>query len=345
MRISHLAVAVAIAAAAVSSCGPGSEPEPDDEASWQAGLALTGWGPDVFATPESDAALFSLARTGASDVAIVPTWFMDHPGSDEVAPDAERTPSDAGVRSAAKVAGSLGLDVTIKPHVDVLDGTFRGEIAPASPEAWFASYRRMLNHYAELAEEVDATMLVIATELESLSSHEEEFRRLIAAARDRFSGTLTYAANWVDEAERVGFWDALDLIGVDAYMPLHTESDHPSVEELAAAWGTYRDRLAALRERVGKPVLFTELGYESRVGTTLRPYGLDTGEVSQEAQDRAYEAAFRVWSEVEWFRGIYWWDWPAADEPADVAAGSYTPRDKLAEATLTEWQGRLSDAR
>ena len=44
------------------------------------------------------------------------------------------------------------MEVMLKPHVDVIDGTFRGEIEPADRAAWFASYGSMIDHYADLAE-------------------------------------------------------------------------------------------------------------------------------------------------------------------------------------------------
>ena len=302
---------------------------------------MTAFGSNALDTPAADEALLALERAGASHVAIVPTWYMRRRSSSSLAARPRRTPSDAGVIRAARVAQSLGLEVAIKPHVDVLDGTFRGEIRPRFASRWFESYAQMLARYAEIAEETGATMLVVGTELESLSEDEARFRALIQLSRDRFSGALTYAANWVDEAERVRFWDALDYVGVDAYMPLSTESREPSVGELQRAWDEYRDRLRVLHERTGLPVLFTELGYESRVGTTMEPYGTTSGRPSERAQARAYEAAFRAFSTLPWFRGIYWWNWPAAQESPAIEATSYSPRGKSAETTLRRWHRRL----
>ncbi len=327
-------------ALAASGCGSETDERETSPVGWQRGASLTAFGPLTLETPAARAALFDLQRVGASNVALVPTWYMETASSSTVAPLPERTPRDVGIRDAAEAAQSLGLEVTVKPHVDVLDGTFRGEIDPASIGEWFASYERLLVHYADLAEEVGATLLVIGTEFATLSEHEGRFRDLIATAREHFSGALTYAANWVDEAEQLGFWDELDYVGVDAYMPLATESAEPSVSELELAWKPYVDRLAALHDRTGLPVLLTELGYQSRIGSTQQPYGGATGAASEEAQERPYEAAFRVFAGVDWFAGIYWWDWPVDEDPA-AAPRSYSPRGKPAEATLRRWHRLL----
>ena len=41
------------------------------------------------------------------------------------------------VANLVRMAQRLGLEVAIKPHVDVKDGTFRGEIQPLDRAAWF----------------------------------------------------------------------------------------------------------------------------------------------------------------------------------------------------------------
>jgi hypothetical protein len=49
--------------------------------------------------------------------------------------------------------------VVIKPHIDIRDGPFRGDIAPASRSRWSHAYRLMLRHYAELTQQEGAAML------------------------------------------------------------------------------------------------------------------------------------------------------------------------------------------
>lgn len=245
--------------------------------------------------------------------------------------------SDDSLLTAATAAQAAGLAVAIAPHIDVLDGTFRGEIEPDDREAWFDSYARMLGDYAALAEEAGASRFIVGTELTSMSVDEDQFRELIALVRERFSGAVTYGANWIEEAEQVKFWDALDLIAVDAYMPLRTESETPSVDELVEAWQPYVERAQTLHDGWGLPVEFAELGYASRLGTAAAGGQPADGSPDEAAQADAYEAAFRAWSGQPWFEGIWWWDFPIATSDPD--GGGFTPTGKLAEEVLARWQG------
>jgi hypothetical protein len=306
---------------------------------WRKGMNVTAYQPEAFASQTADDALRDLRATGTTHVSIVPNWYMESPSSSTVAPDPSKTPTDASVEHAITEARSLGFEVTLKPHVDVKDGTFRGEIQPEDRAAWFASYRGMIDGYADLAQRAGATGLCVGTELTTMAEDVVSFREVIAGARARFDGELSYAANRIEEAERIGFWEELDLIGIDAYMPLETPNpDDPTLDQLQEAWQPYVDRIEALHERTAKDVVFTELGYESQVGAAAEE---PTGEVSQAAQAQAYEAAYRAWSEpdFEWFRGIYWWDWSAEGLNSETGDGSFRMAGKEAEGVIREWNG------
>lgn len=108
---------------------------------------------------------------------------------------------------------------------------------------------------------------------------EEGWRRVIATARATYRGRLTYAANF-DQVEAVGFWDALDAIGINAYYPLRDPESEPSgrgelLAALEAGWAEVLRGIEQLRARRGlgeMPVVFTELGYTPRAGATAAPW-------------------------------------------------------------------------
>lgn len=306
-------------------------------ASWERGVNLTAFLPDAYAGPGARRALLTARAAGSDLVALTPTSYMEGADSSEIVPDPAKTPTDSSVLSASRLARRLGFDVAIKPHVDVRDGTFRGEIAPLDRAAWFDSYGALVARYADLARRARADTFVIGTELTSMSGDEADWRELIAEARKRFDGRITFAANWVDGAEQISFWDGLDAIGIDGYMPLLPDDPDPSVNELITAWGPYAVRMENLHERWEKPVLFTELGYESREGTAGR---LDPGSapLSEEAQAVAYTAAFEALSRLRWFRGIWWWEWSAEGLGIGPDDGSFSPEGKQASLVLEEWQ-------
>ena len=78
--------------------------------------------------------------------------------------------------------------------------------------------------YAELAEAQQAEQFCVATELSGTIRREAEWRAVIDAVREAYSGPLVYASNHGVESS-VAWWDALDYIGVDAYYPLTSSTD------------------------------------------------------------------------------------------------------------------------
>jgi hypothetical protein len=327
----------------VSACGanggqtPTANPDvPPLRAGMARGANVTAYSPGGLATGQANAALQNLRAQGADEVAFPVLWFMPDKTSSQIAPKPDETPSDDSIVAAVRAARALGLRTVIAPHINVDDGTFRGEIAPADRAAWYASYRAMLEHYASLAQRASAGMLVVGSELVSMSKDTDAWEDLIAAAKNRFVGRLTYAANWVDEAEQVRFWAKLDSVGIDAYMPLTPEDADPSVDALQAAWQPYVARMRKVGDDAGRPVLLTELGYTSREGTAQAPATEGDGPVSQQAQANAYAGAFRALGHQSWVSGLLMWDWSAEGR---VGPGDYSAEDKQAQTVMRRWFG------
>ena len=301
------------------------------------GANITAYARDAYARPSAREAISDLRNLGVRQVAIVPTWYMDGATDPTVAPDPARTPTDASVAALIRAARDAGMSVLLKPHVDVADGTFRGEITPADPDAWWASYDAMIDHYALVAQRNGAQALTVGVELKSMSSDTGAFEQVIAGARQRFDGVLTYAANW-DEVDSVGFWGDLDAIGVDAYYPLATRPG-ASVDQLVAAWQPIIDHLEGLSDTTGKPLVITELGYAARADAAVDPSGAGNRIAPDDvdAQSVAYEAALKAWQGTG-LDALYWWDWPA--DPADVLGDAYTPRNRPAATVVDRYTGQ-----
>lgn len=339
----RLAALCALAFAALAALAPAERSPRMPREPWLRGMNLTSYTLDGLSAPAADRALERLAASGTRWVAIVLPFRTAGRTASTIETDG-RTPSDAAVEHAAAKARALGLQVWLKPHVNPDDGTFRGDLAPDDRDGWWAAYTALVTRTADLAARVGADGLVVGTELTSLAQDEDRWRGLIAEVRRRLpAATLTWAANWVDGAEAVRFWDALDLVGVDAYMPLAPGGPpDPDVAALVTAWQGHVARLEALAARTGRPVVFTELGYESRSGSTRAPAQPAAGAVDEGLQARAYEAVYRVFAGRPWFRGVFWWDW-SAEELGDP--GSYHPHGKQAEAVLRRFNAGALDLR
>ena len=308
-------------------------PSASAQASFHHGFVLTGWTSDAYLKPASDAALQRMRNGGSDHVAIFTQWFLSDPAASDLAPDPARTPTDASLEHAMSAARAQGLQVTVKPQIGIRSGAWIGSAHPADVEAFWRGYRAMLLHYADLAQRGGASTLVIGTEMLTMSSDDARWRALISELRTHFRGALTYAANY-DEFQSVPFWDALDYIGIDAYFPLAVDGDPaPGADALASAWSSrgYLEAIGELSRRVGKTVLFTELGYRSIHSSAAHPNRWDVPDVTDmQAQANAYEAFYDAVARQPWLAGVYWW----SVDPGSWWEKDYSPIGKPAEKVM-----------
>jgi hypothetical protein len=296
-------------------------------------VALGLWAPiDRAATA---AALDEIAALGATDVALVVGWRQRAIDSVEVTAG-PATPRDDDVVAAIAHARDRGLAVTVFPIImldEVGPGAWRGTLAPADVDAWWASYERFIAHYAAVAADHGAAQLVIGSELGSTEHWRERWFHLIGRVRARFSGAVIYSANW-DHFEHVSFAARLDAIGVTGYFEL-TDRDDADVATLAASWR--RARATLVRAAGDKPLWLTEVGYVSRDGAARAPwdYTRDTA-IDLEEQRRAFAALAQVWAGDDRLAGLFVWEWSGAGGARD---GGYTPRGKPAACELAAWFG------
>ncbi len=312
------------------------------------GITLPAWSRDTLVHPASFAALREMSRIGAEWVSITPTGYQDNPHSVEVAPDPEKTASLESVERFVKQAHALGLKVLLKPHVNLQieekdNHMWRGLILPRTKDdvaAWFKSYEAFLAPYADLAIRRKIEMMTVGVELGKMVSFTDHWRRLIRAVRDRgYKGKLTYAALH-EHYMRVRFWNALDFIGIDAYFPA-TRSPRADLRQIVAGYNRLAARLARYAERVGKPVVFTEVGFNNLDGTNVKPWYWSGNPARMDNLEQAacYHAVFEVLPRQRWFAGMFWWSWEpgGAPMPGDP---SYSPQSKLAELILEAYYRR-----
>ena len=165
-------------------------------------------------------------------------------------------------------------------------------------------------------------------------AREADWRRLIARVREVFKGPLTYSANF-DGYARVGFWDALDVIGISAYFPL-TEGREPSPERLAAAWDDVMTPLEAFARKENRRVVFTEIGYPAVSSAAARPWDDARGPADVWLQARLYEAALRAVSQRPFMAGTFFWLWEGVARPPFRDA-SFSIQDKPASFVMARW--------
>ncbi|WP_299130243.1 glycoside hydrolase [uncultured Winogradskyella sp.] len=231
------------------------------------------------------------------------------------------------------------LRIMIKPQIWVWKGEFTGYIKMQTEENWKAlekSYSSFILEYAELAEEVNASMFCIGTELETFIKNRPDYwNSLIKEIKKVYKGQLTYAANW-DEYKRTPFWDQLDYIGIDAYFPVSDEKT-PIFETCMKGWQKHKPQIKALSKTYDKPILFTEYGYRSVDYAGKRPWVSDhtMRDVNLEAQVNTTRALFETFWEEDWFAGGFVWKWfHNYDKVGGKDNPMFTPQNKPVEAVI-----------
>ena len=247
---------------------------------WQKGITFSRTkGADLGSSRATDSLYYLKRNIGVEWVALhpagyQPTWNMPFVSKDDDPPDDQ-------VRLLIRHAHHLGLKVMLKPHVQLTrrdNGAWRGKIEMPDDESWklwFAAYQRFILHYARLAAQEEVDLFCIGTELAATTQRQTPWRQVIARVREHYSGPLVYAAHW-DNFDRIGFWDALDYIGINAYFPL-SDAAPPTAAALERRARQLADYISLLHQRTNKPVLLTEVGFKSVQGTSLEPWQWHSG--------------------------------------------------------------------
>lgn len=266
----------------------------------------------IWGTPAMTESLESLREVGVEWVAIHPYAGVRRDGSIQ-----RYTAGDeAYLDDAAARARRAGVELFWKPHLAYW-GSFdwRGDVTFGDDEAawkrFFRGYEAFIVEQAEIAERHGVRLFAVGVELEATAGREAEWRRIIAAVREVYHGTLTYAANW-DRLDRVPFWDAVDWIGVQAYFPL-SASEQPSRREITAAWDGPLTMLRDLSRRYGdRPVVFAEIGYDISATAAENPWARSERGIDESAaglRKMLIEVALERIPADGLVRGMFWWKW------------------------------------
>lgn len=326
---------IAIAAIALSLATGASGADEDTKVR---GITIsTHWSGQEWGTDVMPPTLRRVRETGATWIATHPYASIGGDGSVRFRDFDADDPPPYLVRPIRE-AHALGLRVLIKPHLAYWGSPFswRGEIAFDDDAAWdrfFDDYERWIVALARACRDADG--FVVGTELDRTVHHEDRWRRIIERVRRETGAPLTYAANWPDY-ESIPFWDALDVIGIQAYWPV---ADRPldRVEPILSGW---RARMQALREYAraqDRRVVFTELGYNRSFDAVLRPWEYDTdGPEAEPVQEAALRAALRAVEEEPSVVGVFLWKW--FPEPHPVGRNFQLATPRLIRAISESWR-------
>ncbi len=282
-----------------------------------------------------------VAALGADTVLIGADAYQKNASSGTVSLDPKKTPTEAQWKRLLTIARKeCGLQVILAPKILLshpIGTEWRGVIQPPSWPKWFVQYRRVINHFADVAQANGVEVLMVGSELVSAEKHTEEWLEVVRQARARYSGRLSYSANW-DHYQPVKFWDRLDLIGMTSYYKL-SDKAAPTVAQLVEAWAPIKDNILEWQKGVGKPILFTEVGWCSQEGASIEPWNYyhkqEATAKGRQEQRACYEAFIATWDLVPQVGGVIWWEWTTYGGGSDCY--NYTPKGKPAEQVLRRW--------
>jgi hypothetical protein len=283
-----------------------------------------------------------VVKIGANYTAIMPFGFirdLEHP---DILHNTDRQwfgETRVGAKQYIDELRKQNVKIMIKPQIWVWRGEFTGDIKMTTEDNWEAleaSYSKFILEYAELAQETNAEIFCIGTELENfIIARPQYWYDLILQIRNIYKGKLTYAANW-DEFKRTPFWSHLDFIGVDAYFPV-SDKKTPTIEDCKVGWQKHKKVIKSLSETHNKPILFTEYGYRSMDFTGKEPWESDhtIESLNFEGQANATQALFEEFWHEDWFAGGFVWKWfHNYDNSGGEKDNQFTPQNKPAEAVI-----------
>lgn len=262
----------------------------------------------------------------------------------------------------------------LNPSIDGgLTGDYRSYFNPANPSAFFASYQTMLVDQATVAQQDGAQVFCIGTELDQLTgpAYLSDWTKIITAVKAVYSGKLTYSAEWDDNTSpwqyggtglpvgtgnietQVSFWNQLDYVGIDEYAPI-SDATNPTEAQLVAGWEqtptdtsvrdvTGNQSLVSYFEGVsadiGKPLFFTELGYEDATDAASQPFGTSTNTVDQPLQTALYQAFGTAWAAQNngSLVGVNFWNWdPNSAETEPTDGPNFSPQSNPSALSVIE---------
>lgn len=266
---------------------------------------------------------------GADWVSFNPVWFLTDIYSSDLRPIYREeygidgwsgwmtsTITDAEVRSMIQWAHDRGLKVFLMPHLSVINWSEtvpgKGNLAPIDVNAFFESYTAFQLHYAGIAQEEGVELYSIGNELDSVTIEDntlstgynktEKWRSVISAVRDVYDGNITYSCSCSNNdanpcaPEKIEFWDALDFIGFEWYIPLTSDTGASMSELIAGAKNVIDSKVKPLSAKYGgKLVLFSEYGWEAKPYAWSKTYtGGGQGGFNKYDAVLAYEAVYQA---------------------------------------------------
>jgi hypothetical protein len=184
---------------------------------------------------------------------------------------------------------------------EVLDRQFRDHLKQTFPAYTAADFREKLG-----IGDVNSFVYSAPRDAPPPEALVAAYRRFADAHRMR----LSYSANW-DHYTVPKFWDALDAVGMTTYHDLNLlKEDNPSLQSLIDAWKPIKAEIAEWQQKIGRPIIFTEVGWASQSGCSSEPWNYYHSEtLNLVEQQRCMESFLQTFGHEPWVGGVLIWKW------------------------------------
>jgi hypothetical protein len=271
-----------------------------------------------YGSPAAAEQMGRIAEIGGNWVALSDFAYMADVKKPDLRWGGDRTLSHEAMARSIRDAHAAGLQVMLKPHIwsrafwggDV----WHADIAmqnEADWQAFFERYTAYVLRNASLAQEFGVDALCIGVEMAGTSHREADWRKLIRHVRQVYDGQLVYGSAF-EEYQDVAWWDAVDAVGISAYFKL-TDEQLADEATLRAGWQKVYADLDAFHRRVGKPIVFTEIGYTAAAKAGMQPWAHSAADPSVAYQARLYRVALEEAAKRDYLAGVFLWKWFTAN--------------------------------
>jgi len=283
-----------------------------------------------------------VVKINANYVAIMPFGFIKNLKHPQISFNTERQwygETNEGAKHYIQKFQEKGIKIMLKPQIWVWQGEYTGFIEMKNEEHWLVledAYTKFILLYAKLAQDINAELFCIGTELEKfIELRPAYWNRLIKKIKKIYKGKLTYAANW-DAFKRTPFWNDLDYIGVNAYFPVSNKKT-PTVDACLEGWKQHENVIKKISKKYNKPIIFTEFGYRSVDYTGKEPWKSDRSmtSINIDGQSNATKALFKTFWSEDWFaRGFIWKWFHNHKNVGGETNNQFTPQNKPVETII-----------
>jgi hypothetical protein len=301
------------------------------------GVIFPQWGTTAYSKQDANwqKGLQEIKQLHARWVTMTLPLHMTGPQATQVQTRAD-TPTSQALQEGIMQAHQLGFHVFVTPLV-TLDGSqsWAGYISFYSAwqaQAWFASYWQVLQPYVRVLAQEHVEMFSIGSEYDRLEDESPaQWKQLIQEIRAVFSGKLIYGINWSSFTRPLPSWlGNLDTVGCSTYFSVTTTLQRLTEHQAIDLWkSNVQSQLDLNAQRVGKPIVITEIGYRSGSTAGYLPY-IGERQEPRDDQEQAilYNAAMQNLSTDQNISGIFWWAW---------STPPFAPSENATAQVLTRW--------